>query len=230
MDKVRRSKMRSHLIANALISLSLLWGSNAVAEFDHFKQATTLFDQENYAAAIKEFETAYELSPSYSVIQYYLAESHYRLKQFAKAITAASDYIEQLEQKNRQHHASNAYYLRGQAYLAVKQLPLAIADFEHAIQYANQPKRFRYDALIQTQKAAGTDVFTVVRTLDRAVVHFGPLSEYQDEAVDMLLASGEWRNAMKRIAHVLKIDHNNSQYIQKKQYVEEQFDRISTAY
>lgn len=61
---------------------------------ERYDRGVELFKEGDYRAALIEFERAYELAPHYRVL-YNIGQVRYVLKDYAKALTVLSDYLEQ---------------------------------------------------------------------------------------------------------------------------------------
>ncbi len=60
----------------------------------HFKRGVQLFKESNHAAALVEFQRAYEIDPKYQVL-YNIGESYYQLQDYANALTTFRRYLEE---------------------------------------------------------------------------------------------------------------------------------------
>ena len=60
----------------------------------HFRSGVQLFKESDFAAALVEFQRAYDIDPKYQVL-YNIAESHYQLQDYASALQTYQRYLDE---------------------------------------------------------------------------------------------------------------------------------------
>jgi len=58
----------------------------------HFQRAVVLYEEQDFRAALAEFQRAYEIAPNYKVL-YDIAQAHYQLQAYSKAIDTFERYL-----------------------------------------------------------------------------------------------------------------------------------------
>lgn len=87
------------LLATMLAAPSSALAEPKWAEADkHFRHGVALFKETSYAAALVEFKRAYEIDPKFQVL-YNIAKSHLELQDYASALQAFRQYLDEGGQK-----------------------------------------------------------------------------------------------------------------------------------
>lgn len=85
--------LRCALLASLLLAAS---GAKAQGQVDearlHFKRGSALYDENNFRAALAEFQRAYELAPSYKLL-FNIGQVHMELQNYAGALRAYNRYL-----------------------------------------------------------------------------------------------------------------------------------------
>ncbi|MEN9232008.1 MAG: tetratricopeptide repeat protein [Thermostichus sp. DG02_5_bins_236] len=97
----------------------------------------------------------------------------------------------------------NAYLLRGKAYFALNQTPLALADFDRAIELApRQPEPYYCRALIRVSQA---DTEGAIADLTQLVA-LRPSATYHINLADLLAEQGSLASALTRLDEAIRLD------------------------
>ena len=64
----------------------------------HFQRAVTLYEEQDFRAALAEFQRAYEIAPNYKLL-YDIAQANYQLQAYSKAIDAFEQYLKSGERE-----------------------------------------------------------------------------------------------------------------------------------
>ncbi len=70
-------------------------GEGAAARVEakkHFQRAVGLYEEQDFRAALAEFQRAYELAPNYKVL-YDIGQAHYQLQAYSKAVESFEQYL-----------------------------------------------------------------------------------------------------------------------------------------
>lgn len=87
-----RSLLALAALLAALASATTALADGAGEADKHFKHGVTLYKENDYAAALAEFQRAYEIQPSWQVL-YNIGESQFQLQDYANALKTLQRYL-----------------------------------------------------------------------------------------------------------------------------------------
>ena len=138
----------------SMVLVALAAGVNAFGQ--NWERAVSLFNQQQYREAIREFHAVLRSNPDYWQAWYYVGAAHYQLKDYEDAIDSFQNYIKGAGAKDKEQ--ITASYFIGFSYYQLKQYDKAIP---YLTRYISTSEKLREKVDTKARAALGRSyIFT----------------------------------------------------------------------